>query len=166
MSSALFNDPRYIEVNSIKSTLFVTSYKNPDLLRIIDLITDEVTTMAINFGIEIYDMKLLGDSMLYMTNATKVISVNSDFDVNAIAGGPSAGAITGPFEVTMFNEVGGLYPWPDDSEEILLVADQDNKRFDSFLSAIKYAFFSIDLPDYRLTACIPTIASIFNNNRD
>ena len=132
MSSALFNDPRYIEVNSINSTLFVTSYKNPDLLRIIDLRADEVTTMAINFGIEIYDMKLLGDSMLYMTNATKVISVNSDFDVNAIAGGPSAGAMTGPFEVTMFNEVGGLYPWPDDSEKILLVADQGNKRFDCF----------------------------------
>ena len=104
---------------------------NPDL-RIVDLKTDEVTTLAINYGASVYFMELLSGVALYFSGGNKVISVSSNFDVSTVAGGSSAGDTTGSFELTKFNDVKDLYLWPDDREKVLLVADKGNKRFDCF----------------------------------
>ena len=131
LNSALFGDARQLQVNAINSTLFVIDLANPDL-RIVDLKTDEVTTLIINYGISVYFMKLLSGLALYLSGDNKVISVNPNFDVSTVAGRPDAGDTTGSFELTMFNDVEDLYLLPDDREKVLLVADNGNKRFDCF----------------------------------
>ena len=131
LNSALFGDARQLQVNPVNSTLFVTDRKNPDL-RIVDLKSDEVTTLAIDYGIAVYFMELLSGIALYLSGDNKVISVNSNFDVSTVAGRPDAGDTTGSFELTMFNDVEDLYLLPDDRENVLLVADKGNKRFDCF----------------------------------
>ena len=131
LNSALFRDARQVEVNSMNSTLFVTDLQTPDL-RIVDLKTDEVATLAINYGASVYFMELLSGLALYFSGGNKVISVSPNFDVSTVAGGSSAGDTTGSFELTKFNDVKDLYLWPDDREKVLLVADKGNKRFDCF----------------------------------
>ena len=115
----------------MNSTLFVTDLQTPDL-RIVDLKTDEVTTLAINYGIAIYFMELLSGVALYLSGGNKVISVSPNFDVSTVAGRPDAGDTTGSFELTMFNDVEDLCLWPDDREKVLFIADKNNKRFDWF----------------------------------
>ena len=131
MNSALFGQVRQVEVNSINSTLFVTDLQTPDL-RIVDLKTDEVATLAINYGASVYFMELLSGLALYFSGGNKVISVSPNFDVSTVAGGPDAGDTTGSFELTMFNHVEDLYLLSDDREKVLLIADKGNKRFDCF----------------------------------
>ena len=127
LNSALFRIPTSAEVNSNNSTMFVIGHFQ--ILHMIDLRTDTVTTLA-TFDSSCTDMKLLGDSLLYLPQKLRIIVFNLDTrEERVVAGGESSGSAIGPFNHTSFNYVRGLMPRTDAINTLLLVADYFNNRF-------------------------------------
>ena len=119
LSSALFRFPAYTEVNNNKSILFVLHVDDRVSLRMIDLKTENVTKL-ITFNDNIYDMKLFGNSMLYLAQATRVTVFNLGTKEERVVADGARGR---------FDFAYGLWPWRDEGKIILLVADALNNRF-------------------------------------
>ena len=130
LNSALFRIPTSAEVNSNNSTMFVIGHFQ--ILHMIDLRTDTVTTLA-TFDSSCTDMKLLGDSLLYLPQKLRIIVFNLDTrEERVVAGGESSGSAIGTFEHTMFNNAYALLKWRDGIKILLLVTDRFNNRFAGF----------------------------------
>ena len=136
VNSALFRQPKNIEVNNDNLTLFVIDSVNA-LLRMIDLRTDDVTTL-ITLDPLGKDMKLIGSSMLYIAQTTRVTVYNLNArEKSNVAGEDSSGSAVGSFEDTRFNDAFRLLLWPDEVKVLLLVLDFTANRFASFLLPCK-----------------------------
>ena len=130
LNTALFDFPRYTEVNNNNSSLFVLDYSK--ILHIIDLTTDIVTPF-VTFAVYFYDMKILGDNLLYFTQNHQTMLFNiSTQEENLIAGAPTYGSAIGSFEHTRFHDPRDLLQWKDEVNTLLLVADYYNDRFAGF----------------------------------
>ena len=121
LNTARFFEPMYAEVNSNNSIMYVldnnivTKY-DYGTLRVIDLRTDILTT-SVTLDAQNYDMKILGDSLLYLAQYSRVVVFNiSSGEENAIGSYKNGVAY-------------GLLPWRNEVKTILLVADIANKRF-------------------------------------
>ena len=131
LNSALFQNPRRTEVNSNNLTLFVID-RDTSLLRIIDLSTDNVDTL-ITFDNSGMDMKLIGNSLLYIAQKTRVTVYKLDTRKKSkVAGGPSSGSATGSFGDTRFGYAVRLLLWREKEKVILLVLDYTSDRFAGF----------------------------------
>ena len=127
VNSALFYYPRYTEVNNNNSFLFVLGLHGH--LHVIDLATDIVTTL-VTFAVRSYDMKILGDSLLYFTQEHQITLFNiNNEEENVIAGVSTDGSAIGSFEHTRFYQPLALLQWRDEVNKLMLVADKDNDRF-------------------------------------
>ena len=126
LNSALFGHPTYTEVNSNKSILYVLD--GYQILRRIDLTTDNVTTL-VTFDTSSSDMKFFSDSLLYLTENSRVIVFNLSSGEERVVAGGERGSAIGSFECTKFDEVYGLLTLRDEVKTILLVADYNNNRF-------------------------------------
>ena len=130
LSSARFVYPKYTEANNNNSSLFVLEEDNT--LRMIDLTTDNVTTL-VTFAVSCSDMKILGESLLYIAQKRQITLFNINTgEENVIAGEPTYGSAIGLFEHTRFLYPLGLLQWRDEVNTLLLVADRYNDRFASF----------------------------------
>ena len=103
----------------------------------INLTTDE-STKIYTFDSWVYEMRFFGAGVLHFIQYYQVLlfNINSN-EVNVIAGNGSGDA-TGPFEVTRFNYLYGMFMWPYGGDDVLMVADRDNDRlfigFSTFFS--------------------------------
>ena len=135
MNSALFTYTESTEVKDDNSTVFVLD--NYITLRMIDLITDSVTTL-VAFDRNGYDMKLFGNNLLYFAQYLRVTVFNLDSrEESVIAGGESSGSAIGPFNHTRFQYARGLMPRTDAINTLLLVADYRNDRFAVLFLGVK-----------------------------
>ena len=128
LNSALFKNPRSTEVNSDNFNMFVIDRDNT-LLRMIDLRTNEVTTL-ITFDTLGKDVKVIGNSLIYIAQTTRVTVYNLNTrEESNVAGGDSIGSAIGSFEDTRFSSIARLLLWPDEVKVILLVLDIMANRF-------------------------------------
>ena len=127
VNSALFQYPNNTEVNSHTSSLFVLDLDWT--LRIINLTTDVVTKL-VTFNTSCYNMKILGDSLLYVIQPHQItlFNINTE-EENVIAGARTNGSAIGSFEHTKFYFPCYLLLWSDEVNTLLLVADTNNDRF-------------------------------------
>ena len=126
LNSARFLFPKYTEVNNHHFSLLTLDYFAT--LRMIDLKTDNVTTL-VTFETSSDDMKILGDSLLYLTQNHRVTVFNLETrEESIVAGGESRGSAIGPFNHTRFYYVRGLMLRTDAIIKHLLVADCNNDR--------------------------------------
>ena len=130
LNTALFSYARQTQVNNHNSALYVLD--NYKFLNMIDLTTDIVTTLS-TVSTYCFDMKILGDSLLYFTQTHQITLFNINTkEENVIAGVSTDGNATGSFEHTRFHSPRDLLPWRDEMNTHLLVADRYNDRFASF----------------------------------
>ena len=121
LNTARFFEPMYAEVDSNNSIVYVIDNNaltrfEQGTLRVVHLKTDNVTTL-VTFDTRNYDMKILGDSLLYLAQGNGVAVFNiSSREENAIGSYKNGVAY-------------GLLPWRNEVKTILLVADIANKRF-------------------------------------
>ena len=138
VNSASLYSPMYTEVNNNNSFLFVLGLHGH--LSRIDLTTDIVTAL-VTFAVRYCDMKILGDSLLYVTQEHQITLLNIDTgEENVIAGAPTDGRAAGSFEHTRFYLPFDLLPWRDEVNTLLLVADHANNRFASFTYNLRIQF--------------------------
>ena len=125
LETARFQYPLTIEVNKFDPSVFV--YEHHKALIMINLTTDESTKIH-TFDSKISDMRSFGDGVLYFIRPNQVLSFNiNSKEVNVIAGDGSGDA-TGPFELTRFNHLSGLFLWSYSEEEVLMLADFQSNR--------------------------------------
>ena len=139
LSTARFNHPASAELNSNRSSVFVTG--NSDKLRVIDLETDDVTTIVTLSGGLKLGIKLLDDNIMYFLSEHKVTEFKLDTnEISVIAGGDSEGNATGSFQQTEFNHPFDALVWRDNEQVLLLVTDVLNNRFVKIYSLVKINF--------------------------
>ena len=115
-------------MNSDNFNMFVIDRDNT-LLRMIDLRTNEVTTL-ITFDTLGKDVKVIGNSLIYIAQTTRVTVYNLNTrEESNVAGGDSIGSAIGSFEDTRFSSIARLLLWPDEVKVILLVLDIMANRF-------------------------------------
>ena len=149
LNPALFTYPRYTEVNSCNSVLFVLGLYRT--LHAIDLATDIVTTLA-TVSTSCYNMKILGDSLLSFTQEHQItlFNINSE-EENVIAGELTYGSAIGSFGHTRFHYPRGLLQWKDEVNTLLLVADRYNDRFASFTYNLR---IQLGFSEYIVVRCL------------
>ena len=121
--------PHYIDIDSSGSPVYFIDNSRLDL-RKINLTTDDV--IALRSFAELHTELLYYNNMLYfIINYAKVskIDLEAPDDEIVIAGGDSTGNATGSLAETRFYGVGDLIGWPGTQSEVLLVADENNKRY-------------------------------------
>ena len=127
---ARFKDPEHTEVNSDKSAMYVLEFRR--ILFMIDLTTDSVTRLLTLSSFS-YDMKFLGDNLLFFAQETRVIVIDCDTrKASLFAGTGDPGTAVGSFEQTRFKKARGLLPWTNKLEELLFVADNGDDRLVGF----------------------------------
>ena len=144
VNSALFFNPMYAEVDSNNSIVYVLVHDRDALhkfdhetLRVIDLRTDNVTTL-VTFDTQSYDMKILEDSLLYLAQGSRVAVFNiSSGEENAI----------GSFKISA---VYGLLPWRNEVKKTLLVANMAYERFANCSYNVMIKVFSLENIDVKV----------------
>ena len=128
LSTARFDGPTSAELNCNRSSVFVTGATGK--LRIIDLKTDNVTTVATLSSHPNWGIKFVDDNLMYLLTNNKVVEFKIDTkDQSVIAGEYSSGNAIGSFQQTQFSLPYDALVWRDDEQVYLLVTDRRNNRF-------------------------------------
>ena len=114
-----------MDVNKFNSSVFVHDERKNLIL--INLTTDE-STKIYTFDSWVYEMRFFGAGVLHFIQYYQVLSFNINSKEVSVIAGNGSGDATGPFEVTRFNYLYGMFMWPYGGDDVLMVADRDNNR--------------------------------------
>ena len=129
LSNAQLVFPSSTAISSNKSIVYFIDNRGKGF-REINLESDEVRLLK-TFSEPLAELLFYNNALYAIVDSVKVIKINVEtFSNEIIAGGNVAGNTTGLFSKTRLRSALALICWPDSQEELFLVADRGNKRFD------------------------------------
>ena len=136
LNDAILAFPTSLALGSNNSIVyFVDNSKNN--VRKINLESDEVTLVN-TFSEQLQELLFYNNALYATLNSVKVTKINVETSNDEIIAGDVTGKTTGLLLETRFNYAREFICWPDAQQEIFLVADTNNERFDKIFNQICY----------------------------